>query len=147
MELPESQITVDNTPKNAENFSSSHVELPESQITLDNNTPKKRSVQFSTNATEQRPRPGMPVKRRKPARLSTASTVRNLSQFQSTLTGSARKGIKTSMGRDADDFKTAEEMMNNIRWQEIAHGLDDFSRVFFPATYAIILAIFFASHG
>lgn len=61
-----------------------------------------------------------------------------------------RKNIKTIMGRDADDFKNAEEMENNVRWQKLAKSIDDAARVLFPATFFLFLAITFSAldrHG
>ena len=56
-----------------------------------------------------------------------------------------RKGIKTILGRDADDFKNAQEMMNNVKWQKVAKGIDDAARVLFPAAFFIFLAVTFSS--
>ena len=61
-----------------------------------------------------------------------------------------RKNIKTIMGRDADDFKNAEEMENNVRWQKLAKSIDDAARVLFPASFFLFLAITFSGldrHG
>jgi len=63
--------------------------------------------------------------------------------FHSNLTGSTRAGIKTVLGRDADDFKDVREMENNLRWQAVSRNIDDFSRVVFPVGYAIFLGFAF----
>lgn len=52
-----------------------------------------------------------------------------------------RKGIKTILGRDADDFKNAKEMENNSKWQKVSHTIDDFSRVVFPLAFSIYLMV------
>ena len=51
-----------------------------------------------------------------------------------------RKTVKTILGRDADDFKNAKEMENNLKWQKFARVIDDISRVFFPLAFSIALA-------
>lgn len=63
--------------------------------------------------------------------------------FQRRISGSFRKAAKTILGRDADDFKNAQEMENNLRWQKVANNIDNIARVVFPATYVIFLAIAF----
>mmetsp|Transcript_6764 Transcript_6764/g.9671 ORF Transcript_6764/g.9671 Transcript_6764/m.9671 type:complete len:168 (-) Transcript_6764:307-810(-) len=63
--------------------------------------------------------------------------------FQRMISGSLRKGVKTILGRDADDFKNAEEMENNFRWQRVAGNIDSAARLIFPATYILFLAIAF----
>ncbi|CAB9500519.1 Acetylcholine receptor subunit alpha [Seminavis robusta] len=55
-----------------------------------------------------------------------------------------RKSIKTTMGRDADDFKNLHEMKNNWRWQQVARAIDDAARVLFPFAYAIALSVVLA---
>ena len=52
-----------------------------------------------------------------------------------------RQTVKTILGRDADDFKNAKEMENNLHWQKFARAIDDFSRVVFPMAFSIALAI------
>ena len=135
----------DNDEDADDNPCSSYVTTKESlepQITLDNNT-SMHSVPFGTEPQQGRRTKFRNLRKNKLQQ----STARNVNEFHSTLTGSTRKGIKTILGRDADDFKTAQEMHNNIRWQEVAHRVDDFSRVFVPATYAIFLAVTFATRG
>lgn len=56
-----------------------------------------------------------------------------------------RKSIKTILGRDADDFKNAKEMENNIRWQLVATRIDEYSRVLFPVAFSIYLAATFSN--
>lgn len=67
--------------------------------------------------------------------------------FHRKLSTSTRVGIKTVLGRDADDFKNAKEMENNLRWQKVASAIDNFSRVFFPAAYIVFLAVSFSGSG
>ena len=55
-----------------------------------------------------------------------------------------RKSIKTILGRDADDFKNAREMENNIRWQTVASRIDEAARVLFPVAFCIYLACTFS---
>ena len=44
---------------------------------------------------------------------------------------------------DADDFKDRKEAENNRKWQKWAGHIDEGSRLFFPATYVIFLAVMF----
>lgn len=57
---------------------------------------------------------------------------------------SIRQGIKTILGRDADDFKNAKEMENNARWQKIAQNIDDYARILYPVAYCIFLTTKFS---
>jgi hypothetical protein len=50
-----------------------------------------------------------------------------------------RQGIKTMLGRDADDFKSVREMENNVRWQKVASDIDETARVVFPIAFCIWL--------
>lgn len=74
---------------------------------------------------------------------SSSAFERRRSSKASTITFRDRREVKTILGRDADDFKNDAEMDNNIRWQKVARAIDDFSRVVFPASYALYLAISF----
>jgi len=46
---------------------------------------------------------------------------------------------RTLEARDADDYKSEREALNNRRWQLVARNIDDFSRVFFPVVFAITI--------
>ena len=67
---------------------------------------------------------------------------RDLSSFRTSY--GTRKRIKTILGRDADDFKNAEEMRNNIRWQRVASKIDEVARVAVPIAFAIYIAVAFS---
>ena len=46
--------------------------------------------------------------------------------------------------RDDCGFLKEKRAINNLKWKEFAASIDDFSRIWFPLTYSIILAIFLA---
>ena len=58
---------------------------------------------------------------------------------------SSRQSFMGSRPRalDADDFKDRKEAENNRKWQKWAGHIDEGSRLFFPATYVIFLAVMF----
>ena len=49
--------------------------------------------------------------------------------------------------KDAEDFKSKEEMKNNAKWQKLAKKIDSVCRVVLPATYAVVLTAFLAAAG
>uniref|UniRef100_A0A7R9WKC0 Neurotransmitter-gated ion-channel transmembrane domain-containing protein n=1 Tax=Pseudictyota dubia TaxID=2749911 RepID=A0A7R9WKC0_9STRA len=84
-----------------------------------------------------------PQKQQRPSRRSQLLRAHSLypsragPQFDLQAWGSSQQ----SFARDADDYKTASEAKNNLRWQRVAKGIDDASRVIFPLAYAIAISV------
>merc|ERR1712224_957003 len=55
----------------------------------------------------------------------------------------SRRASRSLMVRDANDFKNKSERDNNKKWQILASHIDEASRVIFPATFAVFLAVMF----
>ena len=44
--------------------------------------------------------------------------------------------------RDADDFRTEQERLNNAKWQAVGDAVDEVSRWFVTTSYVVVLAVF-----
>jgi len=71
----------------------------------------------------------------------------NIERENLTRQSSTGRRAQFSNARDADDFKSARERNNNLRWQKLSRTIDEGARVLFPATFVIFLAVMLNWNG
>ena len=52
---------------------------------------------------------------------------------------------RTVIQHDASDFKDEDAKLNNARWQKVSVAIDEYSRLLFPLSFAIFVAVIFPS--
>merc|ERR1712151_67586 len=54
---------------------------------------------------------------------------------------STRQINELVLSRDADDFESKDEMINNAKWQKVGNRIDETSRVLFPIAFCLFIII------
>jgi hypothetical protein len=65
-------------------------------------------------------------------------------KFMDILLKSSRNVVQQ---HDVGDFRDANSRTNNMYWQGVANGIDEYSRLFFPTSYFLFIAIIFGNKG
>ena len=68
-------------------------------------------------------------------------------QFKRTISMGPRAHIDNTRARDADDFTSSSERINNRMWKKVGSRIDEITRVVVPTSYVIVLSIFLAQLG
>ena len=86
-------------------------------------------------------------KRRSKSKAKKNSSSMSGSSGNTSFIGDKLSSMASMRPRDANDFLHNVDIEHNNRWKKYAENLDDFSRVFIPVVYLILLSIFLADIG